>query len=312
MATCSGCGVSQTYYRREYEGVSLCRKCFVDSVETKVRRTITHSHMLEPNDTVAVALSGGKDSVTLLRILQKLERRFPPARIIALTVDEGITGYRSEAISISQQVCDELKIEHVVISFEELFGVTMDDVAAKQNELQPCSYCGVLRRKALNQGAMKLGATKLATGHNLDDEAQTSLINILHGDVERILQNSRFVTNASAGFVPRIKPLAELPERETTLYAYSSGLRFQTMPCPHGHDALRGDVRVMLNRLELKHPGMKYTIARSIERLSQTAGATERTRDFRSCRVCGDPTPNDVCEACQMLRSLKTEVAEAC
>jgi len=266
--------------------------------------------MLEPNDIVAVALSGGKDSVTLLRILQKLERRFPPARIIALTVDEGITDYRSEAISISEQVCDELKIEHIVISFEELFGVTMDDVAARRNELQPCSYCGVLRRKALNQGAMKLGATKLATAHNLDDEAQTALINILHGDVERILQSSRLTSDAPAGFVPRIKPLAELPERETTLYAYSSGPRFQTMPCPHGHDALRGDIRVMLNRLELKHPGMKYTIARSIERLSQTAEATERQRDFQSCRACGEPTPNDICEACQMLRSLRTDVAE--
>ena len=84
--------------------------------------------MLEPRDTVAVALSGGKDSVTLLRILWKLERRFPPARLIALTIDEGISGYRGEAISISQEVCRDLKIEHVVLSFDELFGITMDDV----------------------------------------------------------------------------------------------------------------------------------------------------------------------------------------
>ena len=309
MATCSGCGGNQIYYRREHEGVDLCRKCFLESVETKVRRTITQRHMLKPNDTVAVALSGGKDSATLLRILWKLERRFPPAEIIALTVDEGISGYRNEAISISQQICDELKIKHKVVTFEGLFGVTMDSVAAKQNELQPCSYCGVLRRKALNEGAMQLGATKLATAHNLDDEAQTALINVLHGDVERILQGSHFTTDSSVGFVPRIKPLAELPERETTLYAYSSGLRFQTVPCPHGRDALRGDIRMMLNRLELKHPGMKYTVARSVERLSQSAGSCERHRDFRSCRVCGGPTPNEVCEACQMLRTLKTNIA---
>jgi uncharacterized protein (TIGR00269 family) len=304
LATCSGCGINQVYYHREYEGVDLCSKCFVDSIETKVRRTITKKRMLEHNDTVAVALSGGKDSVALLRILRKLERRFPPAQLIAITVDEGIVGYRSEAISISRQICGDLKIRHVIVSFKDLFGVTMDDVAAKRNELQPCSYCGVLRRKALNQGAIQLGATKLATAHNLDDEVQTALINILHGDVGRILCVSS-VAHAPSGFVPRIKPLAEVPERETALYAYSSGLRFQTVPCPHGGDALRGDMRVMLNRLELKHPGMKCTISRSIERISEAAATSERRRDFRSCKVCGDPTPNDICEACRMLGTLK-------
>ena len=262
--------------------------------------------MLEPRDTVAVALSGGKDSVTLLRILWKLERRFPPARLIALTIDEGISGYRGEAISISREVCDDLKIEHVVVSFEELFGVTMDDVASRPNELQPCSYCGVLRRKALNEGARRLGATKLATAHNLDDEAQTALLNVMHGDVERILQASQTATKAPASFIPRIKPLAEVPERETALYAYASGVRFQTTPCPHGHDALRGDIRIMLNRLELKQLGLKYTIARSVEKLSATAGGIEQHRSFRTCKICGDPTPNEVCEACLMLRALKT------
>ena len=307
MATCSGCRTNQVFYRREHEGVNLCRKCFVESIETKVRRTITKRHMLRPNDIVAVALSGGKDSVTLLRILWKLERRFPLARLIALTVDEGISGYRSEAISISKEVCDQLRIEHVVVSFDQLFGITMDDVAGRQNELQPCSYCGVLRRKALNEGARRVGATKLATAHNLDDEAQTALLNVMHGDVERILQDSQTNTKAPASFIPRIKPLAEVPERETALYAYASAAPFQTIPCPHGHNALRGDIRVMLNRLELKHRGLKHTISRSIERLSETAEGTTRRRAFQACKLCSDPTPNDICEACLMLRTFKAE-----
>jgi uncharacterized protein (TIGR00269 family) len=299
--------VSQVYYRREHEGVNLCKKCFVDSVDAKVRRTVTKRRMLEPDDTVVVALSGGKDSVVLLRILWKLERRFPPARLIALTVDEGIAGYRSEAISISQQVCEELGIKHVVVSFQELFGVTMDDVGSKRNELLPCSYCGVLRRKALNEGARRIGATKLATAHNLDDEAQTALLNVMHGDIERISQAPQATAKVPAGLISRIKPLAEVPERETTLYAYVSGAQFQTTPCPHGRNALRGDIRVMLNRLEVKHPGLKYTISRSVERLSQTTVRAEKGRAFRVCRVCGDPTPNDICEACVMLRTLKND-----
>lgn len=312
MVNCSQCGMDQVYYRRDYEGVSLCRKCFVGSIETKVRRTIAKKQMLKPNDTVAVAVSGGKDSVALLRILWKLERRFPPAQLIVLTVDEGISGYRDEAVSISREACDELKIKHIVVSFGELFGVTMDDIASRQSELQPCSYCGVLRRKALNEGARRVGATKLATAHNLDDEAQTGLLNVMHGDIERTLHGHETGTKSSMRFVPRIKPLAEIPETETTLYAYASGARFQTTPCPHGHDALRGDIRLMLNRLELKHPGLKYTISRSVERLSENGGVARKPRAFRSCGICGDPTPNEVCEACLMLRVLKTDARSIC
>jgi len=295
----------EIFYRREHEGVSLCRKCFVDSVETKVRRTITSSRMLEINDTIAVALSGGKDSVALLRILCKLERRYPPARLVALTVDEGISGYRTEAISISREVCNALNIPHLVVSFEELFGVTMDDIASKRNELQPCSYCGVLRRKALNEGALRVRATKLATAHNLDDEAQTALLNMMHGDVERIFRASSAPVKTQARFVPRIKPLAEVPERETTLYAYATGTRFQSQPCPYGQEAMRGDIRIMLNRLELKHPGVKHTLCRSVEKLSESFQETSAARVFRVCPVCGDPTPNDECEACKMLKTLK-------
>jgi len=305
LLACSGCGMHEIFYRREHEGVSLCRKCFVDSVETKVRRTITGRQMLELNDTIAVALSGGKDSVALLRILWKLERRYPPARLVALTVDEGISGYRTEAISISREVCNALNIDHVVISFDELFGVTMDDIASKRNELQPCSYCGVLRRKALNGGALSVGASKLATAHNLDDEAQTALLNVMHGDVERILRPSSASIKTQARFVPRIKPLAEVPERETTLYAYATRTRFQSQACPYGHEAMRGDIRIMLNRLELKHPGVKHTICRSVERLSESFQETGAARVFRACSVCGDPTPNDECEACKMLKTLK-------
>jgi len=264
--------------------------------------------MLEPNDTVAVALSGGKDSVALLRILSGLERRFPSAKLLAVTVDEGIEGYRSEAISISRDLCRDLNVEHLVVSFEELFGITMDNVASTQTELQPCSYCGVLRRKALNEVARRVGSTKVATAHNLDDEVQTALLNLMHGDIERTFQSCSS-SRTESKLVPRIKPLAEIPERETMLYAYAVGARFQSLLCPHGRDALRGDIRVMLNRLETKHPGMKYTIFSSMERLSELTRKARKLRDFRTCRICGDPTPNEICEACMMLRVLKLSAA---
>jgi len=260
--------------------------------------------MLEPNDVVGVALSGGKDSVTLLRILCKIEKRYPHAKLAAVTIDEGISGYRDEAISISAELCRDLGVEHYVTSFAELFGVTMDRIANERTELRPCSYCGVLRRKALNEAARHVGATKLATGHNLDDEAQTALLNVMHGDVERMVRVPVSSQMTLTGFVPRIKPLSSVPERETMLYAYTTGSRFQSAACPHGNDALRGDIRSMLNRLEFKHPGLKYTICSSVDKLSGPIAATKLRRRIRSCILCGSLTPNDVCEPCTMLKSL--------
>jgi len=260
--------------------------------------------MLEPDDVVAVALSGGKDSVTLLRVLCKIEKRYPHTKLAAMTIDEGISGYRDEAVSISRELCRDLGVEHYVTSFAELFGVTMDRIASEQAELQPCSYCGVLRRKALNEAAKRVGATKLATGHNLDDEAQTALLNVMHGNIERVVRVCAGPQKVLTGFVPRIRPLSWVPERETTLYAYATGARFQSITCPHGNDALRGDIRAMLNRLEFKHPGTKYTICRSVDKLSELTGVKKTRCSIRSCVLCGSPTPNDVCEACTMLKSL--------
>jgi uncharacterized protein (TIGR00269 family) len=126
----------------------------------------------------------------------------------------------------------------------------------------------------------------------------------MHGDIERILR----VPDSKYRFIPRIKPLAEVPERETMLYAYAVGCRFQSIPCPHGGDALRGDIRALLNRLELKHQGLKYTICSSTQRLADASRQERGSRPFRECLSCGDPTPNETCEACTMLNAIKRDV----
>ena len=100
-----------------------------------------------------------------------------------------------------------------------------------------------------------IGATKIATGHNLDDEAQTILLNMLHGDPMRIVRSGPILRDPRGKFVPRIKPLCDIPEKEIVLYAYLTGTEFQSVACPHGHEALRNDIRSFLNQMEQKHPG---------------------------------------------------------
>ena len=302
-ATCTYCSGSAVY-TREYEGVSFCSKCFREALEEKVRKTITHNHMLEYDDHVAIAVSGGKDSLTLLNVLVKLEGRFPRSRLTAVSVDEGIEGYRDEALELARKACNQLGVEQLVVSYRELFGVTTDEIAALKLAQTPCAYCGVFRRKAINKAAANIGATKIATAHNLDDEVQTVLLNMLHGDPMRIVRSGPVLRDPRGRFLPRIKPLCDIPEKEIVLYAYLNGIEFQSVECPHGHEALRNDIRAFLNQLEQKHPGSKYTLQRATERLRNTLAETAPLLELHQCEKCGDPTPHQLCEACVMLETI--------
>ena len=302
-ATCTYCSANAVY-TREYEGVSFCSKCFRHALEEKVRKTIIHHQMLDYDDHVAVAVSGGKDSLTLLNVLVKLEGRFPKSRLTAVCVDEGIDGYRDEALELARRACGQLGVEQVVVSYRELFGVTTDAIAGLKLDQTPCAYCGVFRRKAINKAAAKIGATKIATAHNLDDEVQTILLNMLHGDPMRILRSSPFLKDPRGKFLPRIKPLSDIPEKEIVLYAYLNRIEFQSIECPHGHEALRNDIRAFLNQLEQKHPGSKFTLQKAAERLRDTLTETMPIMELRQCKKCDDPTPHELCEACMMLETI--------
>jgi len=295
---CSFCG-SPAFYRREHEGVSLCKSCFKKSIEDKVRSTISKYSMFSPRDHIAVAVSGGKDSLSLLMILSKLKVRFPLSKLTAVIIDEGIREYREEAVSLAKALSDSLKVEHRLFSFKEFYQVTLDEVVQKHKKLTPCSYCGVLRRRALEKAARIVEADKIATGHNLDDEVQTMLLNILHGGVERLVRTSPVLTDPEQRFIPRVKPLCGVYEREITLYAYVTGLEFQHIPCPHRNMALRGEIRDLLNGLEQKHPGLKYTAYSSKMKLSGLLGS--RRSMLNNCKVCGEWTGNDLCEVCRIL-----------
>ena len=290
--------------------MKLCRRCFVKSIEDKVRATIAHYRMLKFDDKIAVAVSGGKDSVSLLHILAKIERASPKASLVAVTVDEGIKGYRDEALEIAAFYCRKLGIEHHVTSFEQLFGITLDEIVENMKEgkrkgVTSCACCGVLRRKALNVAARELGADKLATAHTLDDETQTILLNILHGDVLRIAREKPVTDEAHPKLVRRIKPFCEIPEKETALYAYVKNIKLQSTPCPYASEALRNDVREFLNRLEEKHAGMKFAIFQSIDRVRPALEEIAKKEGLRECGNCGEPTSDSVCRTCQMLRHVR-------
>ena len=306
---CDLCGCREAFFRRQYSGVKLCRKCFVDSIEEKARGTIAKYGMFRFDDRIAVAVSGGKDSVGLLHVLAKLERRHLKAELVAVTVDEGIKGYRDEALEIALENCRELDVEHHVVSFRNLFGLTFDEIMKRMRSrddvgVTSCAVCGVLRRKALNKAARKVEADKLATAHTLDDEVQTFILNILHGDVLRIAKEKPLTDEVHVKLVPRAKPFCEVPEVETALYAYVKGIRFQSTPCPYAQEALRNEARTMLNGMEERHPGMKFTIFKSIEKIRPALEETASNEELHECVECGEPSTLKVCRTCQLLKEI--------
>ncbi len=288
----------------------LCKRCFTQSVEAKVRGTITRYHMLNFDDHLAVAVSGGKDSLSLLHILAKLRRYRPKTTLTAVTVDEGIKGYRDEALEIAAVNCRKLEVPHHVVSFKDLYGFSLDEIVSKAKEkskvdLSPCAYCGVLRRRAINIGAREVGATKVATAHTLDDEAQTVLMNIMRGDIARLAKEKPVTSEVHPLFVQKIKPFTEIPERESALYAFVKKIGFQDTPCPYAGEALRNDIRGMLNRMEEKHAGTKFTVLKAMEKLRPAVEATVQRENFRLCAECGEPSALELCKTCEMLKQIR-------
>ena len=309
-AVCSACKTKEAFFYRPYSGERLCKKCFTQSIEAKVRATITRYHMLNFDDHLAVAVSGGKDSLSLLHILAKLKRSRPKTNLTAVTVDEGIKGYRDEALDIAATNCKQLDIPHYIVSFKELYGFTLDEMIFRarekgQTELTACAYCGVLRRKAINAGARQVKADKIATAHTLDDEVQTVLMNIFHGDIARLAKEKPVTSEVHPLFVQKIKPFCEIPENESALYAYVKKIAFQDTPCPYASEALRNDIRGMLNRMEEKHAGTKFTVFKALERLRPALEETAKKEDFKVCVECGEPSALDLCKACELLRHVR-------
>ena len=302
---CSACKSRSAFFSRIYSGESLCKKCFMDSIESKVKNTINKYKMFRFDDKIAVALSGGKDSLSLLHILSKTEEKQQNSSIIAVIVDEGIKEYRDEALKIAISNCKQLGVEYKIVSFVDLYGLTLDEIIARRksnDKLSSCAFCGVLRRKAINYAARLVNANKVATGHTLDDEVQTILLNIFHGDSSKLIKGRPVSEAIHPCFVQKVKPLCEIPEKECALYAYVKNIQFQDIPCPYASEALRNDVRSMLNFIEQKHAGTKFTVFKTMEKIRSSLNQLGKQKFFRNCSRCGEPASSDLCKACEMIK----------
>lgn len=299
------CGRSAIFYRI-FEGRHLCKNHFFQSVERKVKRTIAQNNMVEKNDRIAVALSGGKDSSLALYILHKVFGKRPDIKIMAISIDEGIDE-RETTIKIAKALCKRLGIEHYIYSFKEEFGKGIEEKVKEirsNGYIEPCTLCGIARRYILNKKSRELGATKLCVGINLDDEIQSILMNYIRGDLYRGARigpvNNYSVMRGRRLFIPRIKPLREIPEIETELFCRLKGFDLGYKKCPFA-GGLRFELKDFLNEMEKRHPGIKYSILHSFDKILPCLRRLREPK-LTVCEKCGEPSSKNICRVCELWR----------
>jgi len=302
MVRCSKCGRDAATFLR-YNGSHLCSQHFQDFVERRVKKELRAQVDLNKVKDIAVAVSGGKDSLVALRILKDILEERRDLRLTCITVDEGIAGYRPETVEKVRTLCTSLDVEHIVVSFREEVGAEMDEISAMLGERTPCAYCGVFRRRCLNKAAKEAGAQVLATGHNLDDIAQAILMNFTRGDVERLARLGPH-TKVQPGLVPRIAPLRQIPEKETYLYALLRGIDFADLICPYWEAALRNEYRDIIDGMEARTPGSKYSVLASYDAIRPLLQQKYPQSELRLCD-CGEPAPTGHCMSCTMLEEIR-------
>ena len=302
---CDRCGEASVAFLR-YSGAHLCSAHFQEYVERRVKQEIRRQLALRGDSTkIAVGISGGKDSSTALFLLAEYLSRRRDVTLEAITVDEGIAGYRPPSLETARAFCARLGVPHHVISYADTVGFEMDRVVRTDPGAIPCSYCGVFRRQALNAKAVEIGADYVATGLNLDDTAESILMNVARGDVGRLARLGPH-EQVQPGLVPRLQPLRLIPEIEVYLYAYLKKIPFQDANCPYAERAQRGRFKEILHRLEADSPGTRHAIVRGYDDLRPVLQQAWPPASLRACSRCGKPTVHEVCKACEMRERLES------
>jgi cytoplasmic tRNA 2-thiolation protein 1 len=305
---CSKCQKIQGIYFRPYSGEYLCRSCFITSIEEKTSRIISKFSMINYGDKIAVGVSGGKDSLSLLLVLNNIFERKKTNDIIAITIDEGIDGYRNESLRIVKDFCSKLNIKNEFFSYKELFGLNMDEsmLLRPSEKMTSCSICGTFRRRAIDIAADYVGANVIATGHNLDDHLQSFMINIIAGDVNRIGWIYPEPIYYGKNELKKIKPFIEIYEREIVFYALQQNIPFQSEQCPYQDESIRSEIREFFNSLEETRSGAKYNTYNSLLKISKILKNYDNSVKNK-CRICGHDSTRPVCSVCKNIKILKND-----
>jgi uncharacterized protein (TIGR00269 family) len=273
----------------------VTREEFNKKIQDNVKKTVEKYKLLADNEKVAVALSGGKDSILTLHMLNEFKEEYN-LDLVAITIDEGISGYRNEGLEAARKNAEEAGVKLIEKSFFNEFGFFLDDIFNFYKSA--CIPCGVFRRYLLNRTAYELGAVKIATGHNLDDEIQSFLMTFARADFRRFSKFGPKLDTIHKKLIPRIKPLWNVPEKDVGTWAVLNDVDVHFAECPYSHMSARSKMKEFLNKMESQRKGTKLNILKSFDKTFQFE---KKPASLYECEKCGEPSSLDVCKACEMI-----------
>ena len=221
-----------------------------------VRRALDDYGMLEDGDKIAVGVSAGKDSLTLLCAMAEI-RRFYPKKfdILAITVDMGFEGMDFSPV---KRFCEELGVEYEIVPTQ--ISKIIFDVRKEKN---PCSLCAKMRRGALYNYAKERGCNKVALGHHFDDVVETFMLNLFFEGRLGCFQPVTYLSNTD---ITLIRPMIYMPEKDVRYFASKTELPIQKSPCPADGNTEREEMKKLLASLERENKGLRYRIFGAIQR----------------------------------------------
>ncbi|MEM3609678.1 MAG: ATP-binding protein [Candidatus Anstonellales archaeon] len=275
-------------------------------VETIVEETISTFNILEKNDKIMVLMSGGKDSTTVAYILKKLGYN-----LTALHVNFGYGIWSKQNEENVKKFCESNSIKLKAIKFEEYSGKSMKeirDILKLTDNRRWCFTCGILRRKLFNYVARMEISTKVATGHNMNDEIQNILMNFLTGNKIAFTRFWPIVkTSKSEKLIPRIKPLFFVPEELIKAYSILKKFPVIYMPCPCSYNAFRGEIEKFINN-EITDYKERYKILSKAFLLKEEIKKRIKQNNVKECKLCGEPSSNEICMPCSLMEKYQKAI----
>ena len=300
---CRICGEKASVNMRQHK-LALCKDHYLEWVPTQTERIIKKYGLFTHEEKILVAVSGGKDSLSLWDILQRLGYH-ADGLYICLGIDEGIA-YSSESQRLAQKFADEHALKLHVVDIQKEYGETIPGITSKthRGRIKPCSVCGLVKRHVMNQIANEFGYDVLATGHNLDDEAAVLFGNTLTWAGEYLLRQGPLLPAAS-GLARKVKPLCRFYEREMLAYALLRKIEYIYEECPYSIGSTSIYYKELLNKLENERPGAKLSFYLSFLEARRSGLFTEREKIqavLNPCERCGQPTSAPgFCAFCRMM-----------
>lgn len=303
---CRKCGQKASVNMRQHK-LALCKEHYLEWLPEQTERFIKKYRMFTHDEKILVAVSGGKDSLSLWDLLVRLGYQ-ADGLYIGLGIDGGF-GYSAESHRLAQEFAalNGLRLHMVDVEHEYGQPIPMLAEISSRGHGKPCAVCGLTKRHEMNRVARDLGYDVLATGHNLDDEAAVLFGNTLQWSVDYLMRQAP-VLPAMPGMARKVKPLCRFYEREMTAYALLRGINYIYEECPFAEGSSSIYYKEVLNKLENDRPGAKLTFYLGFLEARQNGLLAEHgpsTEPLHPCPNCSQPTSAPgLCAFCRMIEKV--------